>query len=197
MIIININPIAFTIGSMAVRWYGILMALGVMVLIGWTLLQVRRGARLTPDDVLGAALVGIPSGIVFARLLHVIDGQANINYYFSDPVRIIGGEGLTIYGAILGAALGIWVYSRFTRLNFAYTADIVTPGIILAQAIGRVGCLINGCCYGDYPTSLPWGVVYTQSACFAPLGVPVHPTQAYEILFPGTLWRHHGLPLSF
>ena len=61
-------------------------------------------------------------------------------------------------------------------------ADLVAPGVILAQAIGRVGCTINGCCYGA-PTSLPWGVIYTHPASYAPLGVAIHPTQVYELIF--------------
>lgn len=61
-------------------------------------------------------------------------------------------------------------------------ADLVAPGVILAQAIGRVGCTINGCCYG-IPTALPWGVVYTNPDSFAPLGVAIHPTQVYELIF--------------
>jgi phosphatidylglycerol:prolipoprotein diacylglycerol transferase len=179
---INIDPVAFTIGSIAVRWYGVTMAIGVMVLIGWASLQVRRGAKITFDTMLGAALVGMPSGIIVARLLHVIDQW---EYYGRYPGQIIGGEGLTIYGAILGAALGVWVYSRFTRINFLYVADMITPGILLAQAIGRVGCVINGCCFGEKATNLPWGVIYRNSDCYAGeyLDVPVHPTHAYEILF--------------
>ena len=72
------------------------------------------------------------------------------DYYLQHPEKLIGGEGLTIYGAVLGAALGIWVYSQFAKakFKFSYLADVIAPGIVLAQAIGRVGCTINGCCYG-------------------------------------------------
>jgi len=182
MIEININPVLFTIGGLEVRWYGVMMALGVFVLILWTMLQIRRGARLTYDTLLGAAVVGIPSGIVFSRLLHVIDQWS---YYSQHLNQIIGGEGLTIYGAILGAALGIWVYSKFVKLDYMYFVDVITPGIILAQVIGRVGCLINGCCPGP-ATSLPWGIIYTDPRAFIPNDlrmVPTHPTVVYEILF--------------
>ncbi|MFH0914615.1 MAG: prolipoprotein diacylglyceryl transferase family protein, partial [Chloroflexota bacterium] len=95
---------------------------------------------------------------------------------------IISAEGLTIWGAVLGAALGIWIFSRFAKFNFGYFADLITPGIIIAQAIGRVGCTLNGCCYGA-ETSCPWGIVYTNPESYAPIGVAVHPTQIYEILF--------------
>jgi phosphatidylglycerol:prolipoprotein diacylglycerol transferase len=190
---ININPVAFTIGSTEVRWYGVLMAVGVLALIGWTALQIRRGAKISYDTLLGAALVGIPSGIVFARLIHVIDQW---EYYSQYPSQIIGGEGLTIYGAILGAALGLWVYSRFVKFNYLYVADVFTPGILLAQAIGRVGCVINGCCFGEKVTNLPWGFIYRNSSCYAGeyLNTPVQPTNAYEIIFLLALF---GVILAF
>ena len=179
MIVVGISAVAFTIGSMEVRWYGIMVTLAVAALILWSLRQVKKGANISYDTVFTAALVGIPSGVIFARLLHVIDGW---EYYSQNPGHIIGGGGLTAYGAVLGTALGIWVYSRFSKLNFGYFADVVAPGIILAQAIGRVGCTINGCCYG-VETSLPWGIVYASPDSFGPLGLVVHPTTVYEILW--------------
>ena len=179
MINIGINPIAFSIGSIEVRWYGILVALAVLSLVLWTLREARRVGDLSYDTVVMAALVGIPSGIVVSRLLHVIDRW---DYYSQNLGQIIGGEGLTIYGAVLGAALAVWIYSKFSDFKFAYVADLIAPGIILAQAIGRVGCTINGCCYGT-ATSLPWAVAYTHPNSIA-FGVSgVHPTQVYEIMF--------------
>ncbi len=179
MIAININPVAFTIGPIEVRWYGIFIALAVLTVVWWVLREVRKGAHLTYDTVFTAALVAIPSGIIFSRLLHVIDWW---DYYSQNPGQIIGGSGLTAYGAILGAALGVWVYSKVSKVRFSYFADVVAPGVILAQAVGRVGCTINGCCYGT-TTSLPWSIVYTHPNSLAPLGVAVHPTTVYEIIW--------------
>ena len=176
MIEIGINPVAF----LNVRWYGIFVTLAIIVIILWLVWQVRRGANLSYNTVFTAALVGIPSGIVLARLLHVIDRW---DYYSQNLGQIIGGSGLTAYGAVLGAALGIWIYSKFSKLQFGYFADLVAPAVIVAQAvIGRIGCTINGCCYG-VKTSLPWGIVYTHPDSLGPLGVAVHPTQVYELIF--------------
>lgn len=179
MITISIDPVAFTIGPIEVRWYGIMVALAILTVVMWTAWEVKKGANISYDTVFTAALVGIPSGVILSRLLHVVDRWG---YYSQNPGEIIGGGGLTIYGAVLGAALGIWIYSRFSKFNFAYLADVVAPGIILAQAIGRIGCTINGCCHG-IPTSLPWGVVYTHPNSFAPLGIAIHPTQPYELIY--------------
>ena len=183
MITIDINPIAF----LNIRWYGIFIALAIIWIILWAAWQVRKGAKISYDTLFTAALVGIPSGIVLARLLHVIDLW---DYYSQNLGQIIGGGGLTAYGAILGAALGIWIYSKFSKLQFGYFADLVAPAVIVAQAvIGRIGCTINGCCYG-VETSLPWGIVYTHPSSFAydasralPSGMGLHPTQPYEFIF--------------
>ncbi len=179
MITISVSPIAFTIGSLSVRWYGIMVALAVMVVVLWMLREIRQGAALSYDTILTAALVGIPSGVIISRLLHVVD---RLGLYLQNPRLIFGFEGLTIWGAVLGATLGIWIYSKFSNFNFSYFADLVAPGVILAQAVGRVGCTLNGCCYGK-ETLLPWGIVYTHPESYAPLGVAVHPTQLYEIVF--------------
>ncbi len=191
LININIDPVAF----LNIRWYGILMALAILVIVLWLLWQVRRGAKLSNDTILIAAIVGIPSGIVFAKLLHVLDNivvaklhpelvlTGAVIDYTQHPGQIFSAAGLTAYGAVLGTALGIWIYSRFSDLKFGYFADLVAPAIILGQAvIGRIGCTINGCCYG-IETSLPWGIVYTHPNSLAPIGIAVHPTQVYEIIF--------------
>lgn len=195
MIEIGINPVAFTIGAMSIRWYGIMIALGVIWLVVWMMWQARKGARITYDTAFTAALVGVPSGIIISRLLHVLDNivvaklhpeLALAGYvidYTQHPLQIIGGEGLTAYGAILGAALGVWVYSRLAKLEFGYLADMIAPAVMVAQAvIGRIGCTINGCCYGA-ATTLPWGVTWTHPDSLAPRGIAVHPTQVYEIIY--------------
>jgi len=175
LITISIDPVAF----LNIRWYGIFVALAIIVIILWLVWQVRRGANLSYETIFTAALVGIPSGIIISRLLHVVDRWDD---YSQNLGEIVGASGLTIYGAILGAALAIWVYSKFSKFQFGYLADLIIPGLILAQVVGRIGCTINGCCYG-LPTSLPWGIVYTHPDSLAHLEVAVHPTQVYEIIY--------------
>jgi phosphatidylglycerol:prolipoprotein diacylglycerol transferase len=181
-IYVNIDPTAFHIGPVAVEWYGIMVALAVVTIVSWGFYWARKDPSYTPDKILNFALVGIPSGIVFARLLHVIDDWS---YYSQHPARIIGGSGLTIWGAVLGAALGIWIYSKITKSSFAHLADMLAPGIILSQAVGRVGCTILGDDTG-LSTSLPWGFIYTSpnSPTNQAVGLtPTHPVVTYEIFF--------------
>lgn len=178
MIKIGINPVAFSIGPLSIRWYGVAVALAILVVVLWTLRAVKKETGFSSENVVMAALVGIPSGVVVSRLLHVIDRW---DYYGQNPGQIIGGAGLTIYGAVLGATLGIWIYSRVSKLRFGYFADLIAPGIILGQAVGRIGCTINGCCYGT-PTSLPWGIIYTNPESIGFGAGVVHPTQIYEFI---------------
>jgi len=73
MIIIDVNPIAFYIGDRPIAWYGILVALAVVTLVAWALISIKKDSRLSSNTVISAALVGIPSGVIISRFLHVID----------------------------------------------------------------------------------------------------------------------------
>ncbi|MCJ7515772.1 MAG: prolipoprotein diacylglyceryl transferase [Dehalococcoidia bacterium] len=187
MITININPIVFSIGPFDVRWYGIMVFLAVVAVIALAILEARR-VGLSEDHIYNVALWAIIGGILVSRLLHVIDKW---DYYMANPRQIIGFEGLTVYGAVLGAMVAVLIYCRVKKISFWQMGDIIAPGAIVGQAIGRIGCLLNGCCYG-LPASLPWGVVYTNPASFCPLGESFQPTQIYHILWDligfGILW---------
>jgi phosphatidylglycerol:prolipoprotein diacylglycerol transferase len=156
-----------------------MVALAIVTIILWVTWQIKKGARLSYDALFTAAIIGIPSGVIMSRFLHVIDKW---DYYINYPKEIIGGDGLTIYGAILGGALGIWVYSRFSEIEYGYMADLIAPGLILGQIIGRIGCTINGCCYGT-ECSLPWAIIYNHPDSLAIRGTAFHPTTVYEIIF--------------
>lgn len=195
MINFGVDPVAFQLGPFSLRWYGMFLTLAVVWVIFWMWLQIKKSAQISLDTILSGALVGIPSGLIFARLLHVIDDSViaslhpdlaesgRVINYLQHPGLIIGGEGLTIYGAILGATLGIWIYFKLTKTKMGYIFDLLAPACIMAQAIGRLGCLFNGCCFGT-PTTLPWGLVYTDPMSFGfNGGFPDQPTVVYEIIY--------------
>jgi phosphatidylglycerol:prolipoprotein diacylglycerol transferase len=189
-----VNPIAFQIGPFELRWYGLFLALAVVWLIFWVWWQIRKGAKISTDTMLTLALVGIPSGIIFARLIHVVDNivvaktstdplvLAKVVDYTQNWASIIGGEGLTAWGAVLGASLGCWIYCKIAKIKIGYVFDLVAPGIIMAQAIGRLGCLMNGCCYG-IPTTLPIGMEYTNPLSLGYGAGFTYPTVIFEIIF--------------
>ena len=177
---IGVNPVIFKLGSLSVGWYGLMVALAIVAVVGWVAWQNSKSHLLSNDTVSTGALIGIPSGIIFSKVVHVID---QFSYYRENPGRILSGEGLTIWGAVLGAAIGVWIYSRVSRqFRFTLLGDIIAPGIILAQAIGRIGCTFNGCCYGIESDS-PLSVIYTNPHTYGPIGIPVLPTQIFEIFY--------------
>ena len=185
---IGIDPVAFTVGPREVRWYGIIVAIAIAVVIIWMIRQIdsRKGKIPAKPDLM-LAPVGIIAGAIGAKLIHVLERP---DIYLHDPIRIFSGGGLAIYGGVLGATLGIWIYLKATHQedgikHFGFFVDLVAPAILLAQAIGRVGCLLNGCCHGaQAPDWLPFSIMYTNpnTACALP-GVAVYPTQLYEIIF--------------
>ena len=179
MITININPVAFKLfGVLPVTWYGIMVVLAVVAVIALAVLEARR-VGLAEEHIYSVALWGIIGGILVSRLLHVIDKW---DYYMANPRQIIGFAGLTVYGAVFGALLAVLIYCWVKKLPFWQIGDVVAPGAIVGQAIGRIGCFINGCCYG-LPTSLPWSVAYTNPASFCPLGESFQPTQIYHLIW--------------
>jgi phosphatidylglycerol:prolipoprotein diacylglycerol transferase len=180
-IFVNIDPELFHLGPITIGWYGLMVTLAVITIVTWAILNARKDKRITTDMAINAALAGIPSGIIGARLMHVID---HLDFYIHNPGRIIGGDGLSIWGAVLGAALGIWIYNKVRHHSFAHMADMLAPGIILAQAVGRVGCTILGDDFGKV-TGLPWGFVYTSpnSPAYVMGLTPTQPVVTYEIFF--------------
>ena len=174
--IIKISMSPFAFGN--ISWWVLLWSLGGAVIISWAWLQAKKGVLPSYRIVFSAALVMMLLGLLFARLFYVIDQWA---YYVQFPSRIMGINGLYINGAIIGAVCGLWLYSRSGKLNFGKCADVIIPGVIAGQIIGRVGCLINGCCHG-IETNLPWGIVYTNNASAATTGIAYHPWQIYEML---------------
>ncbi len=182
MIIADWNPVAFTLGDLTVRWYGIMVSLAVLTIF---LVMHRESRRLgiSEEMLFSLFLWGLIGGLVMSRVVHVVDHMiANPG----QPINWFGFDGLGLYGAILGVPLAAFIYTRVARIpwsRMARVGDAVAIAAPLGQAIGRIGCFINGCCHGG-PTSLPWAVVYRHPLSFAEIqGVPVHPAQLYLVLW--------------
>ncbi|MBI2935164.1 MAG: prolipoprotein diacylglyceryl transferase [Chloroflexi bacterium] len=188
MIRIGIDPTIFSIGPFTLRWYSLFMALAVIFVVWWAARQAKN-AGFSREMIFGAAAWAIPFGLIFARLFHVVD---EIDYYIMKPGALLSLEGLAVFGAVVGAAVGVFIYSRIKKFSFGPLADMVAPGALVGQAIGRLGCTANGCCYG-IATDLPWAFIYTSPNSYAPIGVAAHPAVVYELLFDlalfGILYR--------
>ncbi len=177
---IDMSPVIVRFGSFRLDWYPVLIALAVVTAIVWLVLENRKTRRVTYATLVIAVVIGLALGIVFAKLLHVID---YFDLYRQNPGLILSLEGWAAWGMALGVILGVWIYSRVGgRFRFALLADMLAPGLILAQAVGRVGCTINGCCYGLETTS-SLALIYTHPGSYGPLGIPVLPVTVFEIFF--------------
>jgi len=173
-------PTLLTIGPFSLPAYGLLAALGVALGTGWTLHEAKRSG-VESETILDLAFLLILSGILGARIFHII---ISWDYYRQDILSVLKfwAGGLVFYGGLLTAVLVYIVYTRVKKLLLWKTADLFAPGLALGQAIGRFGCLMAGCCYGR-PAELPWSITFTHPESLAyPLGVPLHPTQAYASL---------------
>ncbi|MBD3426199.1 MAG: prolipoprotein diacylglyceryl transferase [Candidatus Omnitrophica bacterium] len=152
------HRVLFTIGPFTLYSYGFMVALGFLLS---TLLILRnsRNFGISREDVLDAVIAVLAAGIIGGRLLFV---GINFEYFLRHPVRIIfiHEGGLAIQGAIVAAALTGFFVAKHKRLSFWRGADLISPYIALAQALGRIGCFLNGCCYGRVATEGFWAVTF-------------------------------------
>jgi phosphatidylglycerol:prolipoprotein diacylglycerol transferase len=183
-------PILVSIGGFHLRAYGVLIA---SALLAGAWLAGREAARkgIPPERAQDFVMWATLFGLLGARLYYVAFAAPRM--FLEDPLGVLAvwRGGLAIHGALLAGAATAILYVRRHRLGFWRFADTLAPSVILGQAIGRFACFLNGDAYG-LPTTLPWAVTFTSPEAMAPLGVPLHPTQLYELtlnlaLF-GLLW---------
>jgi phosphatidylglycerol:prolipoprotein diacylglycerol transferase len=183
MIEIGIDPVIAAIGPFSIRWYSVMIAMAILVATIVGLRETRRRG-IADDDVYSFLTWAIIAGIIGSRLFHIID---KLDFYVATPTAIFAFQegGLAIYGAVVGGLVALIGYAKYRGISTAVLADAVAPSMILGQAIGRVGCMINGDVFGR-PTDLPWAVAYTHpNSMIDPqlLGVPTHPAAGYELIW--------------
>lgn len=179
MIAITLNPTLIHLGPFALTWHGLFAAAGIAAGLSLSLWVARRDS-FPEDPVLNVAPWAILSGMVGARLLHVID---NWDVYAQAPIKIlqVNEGGIGLFGAIVGGSLGAWAAARAMGFSIAPIADIAAPGLLIGQAVGRIGDIING----EHPsvtTMLPWGTMYLHPDSPGSR-FPVHPAVGYELIF--------------
>lgn len=164
-------PELFRIGSLTVHSYGLMIALAILV----AAMAIYRDApreKLDPDHVLEAVIVAAVSGLIGSRILYII---LNWDYYSARPLSAIFTqfEGLTFYGAMFGGVIAIYFWCSWRKIGFLKMADLLAPYLALGYAFGRVGCFLNGCCYGKEAT-VPWALPINMADT-----VLRHPVQLY------------------
>lgn len=170
---------AIQFGSLTISWYGILVASGFGMGV-WTASRRARREGLSEEHVIALCNWLILGAIVGSRLWYVM---SNWSEYFThnnyQEIFIIWHGGLVFYGGLVGAVLTGWLHVRYHKLPFWKLADLLAPSLALGHFFGRLGCLMNGCCYGK-PTDCVWAIHFPAEHETG--GAGVHPTQIYEAL---------------
>jgi phosphatidylglycerol:prolipoprotein diacylglycerol transferase len=169
------HPILVKIGPLTLYSYGLMVALGFGLAAG---LASREAASfgLNKDNVIDISLFILIGGLIGARLVYVL---LNIGYFAVHPVEVfyLSQGGLVYYGGFVFGLASAWLYTFLKKISFWAMMDLLAPYIALGQAVGRIGCFLNGCCYGiEAPENFPLGVRFPAS------DIPRHPTQVYSSL---------------
>ncbi len=163
------HPICFHIGSRPIYWYGVMMAAAFLAAIAHWAWLARRAGR-PPAYGYDLAFWLMLAGIVGARINYILANLADFRGAPWTMLRIDQG-GLIYYGGFVGAALAAVIFARVRGERLWWLADFAITAIPLGHVFGRIGCFLNGCCYGA-PGAAPW--------CFPLDGTPRHPVQLYE-----------------
>jgi len=180
----TVHKIAFHIGSITVHWYGVLVAVGFLAGL-WTASRRARRLGIAPEAVLDVGVWLIAGTIIGARALYVIsywDRLMETPTFPAHPwteVFMVQKGGLVFYGGLIGASLATLIYVWKNKLPLWSFADTLAPSIALGYIPGRLGCLMNGCCFGR-PTEMFWGIQFPSGHETHPH--IVHPTQVYDAL---------------
>ena len=174
------HPTLIQIGPLPLHAYGFMLALSFFVGI---LLAARRAPRrgVSPDVVFDTSLVIVFAAILGARALYVLFHRDEMRSLL-DVVALWSG-GLTMYGGVLAAMGASWLYLRRRRVRYLAMADVVAPSLGLGLGLTRIGCFLNGCCYGR-PTTLPFGVHFPADSYVTRVfgDAALHPAQLYSSL---------------
>lgn len=175
------HPILFRVGAWPVYSYGVLLALAYLAGLQLAVVRARR-AGLDAARVMDLGIYLIIAALVGAKLMLI---AVDFEYFRSQPRELLSlvRAGGVFYGGLLAAFfVALWLIRRY-QLPLWTTGDLIAPGIALGHIVGRLGCLLAGCCYGR-PTDVPWAITFTDPVAAAnvgtPLDVPLHPTQLYD-----------------
>jgi len=192
---VGVNPVAFTIGSLEVRWYGILHAVGIAVVLVIMVWGARR--RGISQNIYGLILSCVAGGVIGGRLAYVVYDWPQ---FAAHPLDVFGSWGMAQNGMFIGVIAAALVYMGVTRMRFSTLlslGDVLAVGAPLGLAIARIGCTINGCCYAQ-PSPFnffPLAMTYTPRDTVPSeyWGVPLYAATIYHLAWGlivfGIVWR--------
>lgn len=192
------HPVLFTIpifGGLPVHTYGVMAAIGFLAGMWWAGYDARRRGE-NPNRVMDMVFYMILGGIVVSRLHYIIVTDPGMFLRAPLDVFKIWQGGITFYGGVIGGVLAVLFLSWRYKMSFWLFADIVSPGVSLGHAFGRLGCLMAGCCHGlPTPAGAWYGITFPEGVgALAPTGVSLYPTQPMEafgevLIFLFLVWR--------
>ena len=175
------HPILFDLGPVTIYSYGVLLAAAYLLGL-WMAARRARAAGLDANRVLDLGIWVIIAALVGAKALLFIVDFEHFTSSWQEFTTLLRSGGV-FYGGLIAAVLVCVYQLRKHRLPLWASGDLFAPGIALGYMVGRLGCLMAGCCYGK-PTDVPWAITFTDPAANlnvgTPLNVPLHPTQLYE-----------------
>lgn len=169
------RPILFHLGPIPIFSYGTMVAIAFVIALFMIGRRAQRLGLATNDQIVDLSLWILVGGVVGARVLFVL---LELPTYLKNPLTIIliNQGGLSFYGAVIGGFISGILYGKKAKLPIWPLADVIVPWLALGYAIVRIGCLLNGCCYG-IPATVPWAL-----RCAAGDGILRHPTQIYAMI---------------
>ncbi|HLZ07274.1 MAG TPA: prolipoprotein diacylglyceryl transferase [Chloroflexota bacterium] len=180
-IVINIDPILIQLGPLAIRWYGLMYVVGIVLGVRAALpFLVSKG--ISEDQVWNVLGPGIVAGLIGGRLFYVV--QQPLGPFIAQPWRILATweGGMAFYGAVFGGILALVVMAWRERIPFWWLLDGATIFAAVGQFFGRIGNVVNGDILGR-PTTQPWGFIYANPNSFAASHtIPYEPAAIYEMI---------------
>ena len=200
-ITISLDPILLEVGGVAIlRWYSMAITLAIFAAV-WLIDREFKRKGMDTNHYGGIAAWTIILGIIGARLFHVIDDWDFYSDNLGQAVQIQRG-GLAIWGAVILGALGVYIGCRIYKIDFMQAIDAVAPGLVLAQAIGRWGNIVNGDAWGAPAEDAFFTFTYTNPDSFIPnslLNVRTHPYPVYDMALNlavfALIWKLRTRPL--
>ncbi|MBW3624815.1 MAG: prolipoprotein diacylglyceryl transferase [Armatimonadetes bacterium] len=169
-------PILFQLGPLKFHSYGVLLMLGFVAAVAWSIREgKRRGIR--SEDIVDTGLLLLVSGLIGARALYVVLHPGE----FSGPRDwfTVWDGGLSFHGCLITGTLAMFWIAKRRGISLIALMDTAAPGVALGYAIGRIGCFLGGCCYGA-ACKLPWATRFADPHAPGGLTPPSHPTQIYS-----------------
>lgn len=185
-------------GPIGINAYGLCIAAGVVaaLILAYREKSTSWGKYISQDTLITLINLGIISGIAGGRALSIIADHDQIDSWVD--VFAFWDGGFSVLGSVIAITITISIYAIIKKLSLLAILDFFGLYAPLVQAFGRLGCYFAGCCHG-IPTTLPWGITYIDPLSLAPLCVPLHPTQLYNViallaLFIGLRYLSHKNP---